>query len=139
MKIEEYRDANYNSRKYAVACSDEHDLSQERILKSISMMKGKLMMQCSPVHVHRIECRMTPAVKNNIITAYRKLAMYGKKTPFVARFDEYGRRLPDEIKIDTLQGMNIKIVDPLDYGHCYLAFEGIIPDSFAVTDENIPF
>lgn len=138
MKIEEHKDTGYNRRRYAVACSDEHDLSQERVLKSISIMKGKLMMQCLPYRVDRIECKMTPAVKNNIITAYRKLAMYGKKTPFVARFDEYGRRLPDEIKIDTLRGMNIKIVDALDYGPCYLTFEGVISDSFAA-NEDMPF
>ena len=130
MKTDVYQDPHSVGRRYAVACSHEPDLSQDRILRSISMMKSKLMMQCAPVKVENIECKMTPAVKNNIVMAYKKLAMYGKKTPFVARFDEYGRRLPDEIKIDTMKGMTIKIVDPVEYGPCYLSFEGIVRDLF---------
>ena len=54
--------------------------------------------------------------------------MYGKKTPFVACFDEYGRRLPDEVKIDTIRGMDIKIVDPDTYGNNYLVFEAVVPE-----------
>ena len=91
-------------------------------------MKSRLMMQCAPVKVENIECKMTPAVKENIIKAYKKLEMYGKKTPFVARFDEYGRRLPDEIKIDVMRGMTIKIVNPDDYNPYYIEFEGKVHD-----------
>lgn len=138
-----YESKNYQSfygREYTVACSYEPDLAQDRILKSLSMMKGKLMMQCAPVHLKNIECKMTPAVKHNIITAYKRLERYGKKTPFVARFDEYGRRLPDEIKIETMQGMEIKIVDPLEYGTHFLEFKGVVHDLFK-TDytKDIPF
>ena len=146
MEIQSNEDPHSLGRRYAVSCSHEPDLSQERILKSISVMKAKLMMQCAPVRLLNIECRMTPAVKQNIIMAYKKLQMYGKKTPFVARFDEYGRRLPDEVKIDTLRGMTIKIVDPVEYGHCYLMFEGVVKDLFTrdytytdVDPEDIPF
>lgn len=128
MKIEEYRDDKSFVRRYAVACHNYTDLSQERILKSISVMKSKLMMQCLPYRVDRIECKMSPMVKTNMINAYRRVNMYGKKTPFVACFDEYGRRLPDEIKIDTIRGMDIKIVDPATYGNNYLVFEAIVPE-----------
>ena len=65
-------------------------------------------------------------VKQNIIIAYKKLHMYGKKLPFIARFDEYGKRLSDEVKIETLKGMNIQIVDSEDYGDFYLEFKGIV-------------
>lgn len=129
MKTYEDRDAASMSRRYAVACSHPADLQQDKILKCISAMKAKLMMQCAPVRVENIECRMTPAVKQNIIMAYKRLEMYGKKTPFVARFDEYGRRLEDEIKIDTMRGMTIKIIDPEDYGPYHIEFEGIVYDT----------
>ena len=67
--------------------------------------------------------------------------MYGKKTPFVACFDEYGRRLPDEIKIDTLRGMDIKIVDPGTYGNNYLVFEAVCLEEKKnkVTYDDLPF
>lgn len=128
MSVHEERDHRSLGRRYAVACSHEPDLSQDRILKSLSAMKAKLMMQCAPIKVENIECRMTPAVKNNIIMAYKRLEMYGKKTPFVARFDEYGRRLTDEVKIEVMKGMTIKILDPVDYGPYHIEFEGIVYD-----------
>lgn len=142
MKVEEYREDNSDNRRYAVACHNYNDLSQERILKTLSIMKSKLMMECMPVHVKSIECKMSPMVKTNIINAYRKVSMYGKKTPFVARFDEYGRRLPDEIQIDTIRGVDLKIVDPDIYGENYLVFEAIIPThEYKVTNsyEDLPF
>ena len=138
MKTYSERDHISNGRKYAVACSHPLDLEQDRILKSISAMKGKLMMQCAPVKLVNVECRMTPAVKHNIIMAYKKLEMYGKKTPFVARFDEFGRRLSDEVKLDTMKGMTIKIVDPVEYGTHYLEFQGVVRDLF-YSDKDIPF
>lgn len=128
MNIEEYRDEKSLNRRYVVACHNYTDLSQERILKSISVMKSKLMFQCLPYRVDRIECKMSPMVKTNMINAYRRVNMYGKKTPFVACFDEYGRRLPDEVKIDTIRGMDIKIVDPSTYGNNYLIFEAVVPE-----------
>lgn len=116
------------SKECLVVCTNRIDLTQERILKNLSIMKSNLMIQCAPIHLKKIECTMTSVVKENIIMAWRKLNMYGKKTPFVARFDEYGRRLPDEIKIETLSGMTIKIVSPEEHGEYYLEFKGIISD-----------
>lgn len=127
MKVEESRVDITDNYRYAVACHNYSDLSPERILKSLSIMKSKLMMECMPIRVEKIECKMSPMVKDNIIKAYRKISMYGKKTPFVACFDEYGRRLPDEIKIDTMRGVDLKIIDPDTYGNNYLEFETIIP------------
>lgn len=127
MKVEESRVDITDNYRYAVACHNHSDLSPERILKSLSIMKSKLMMECMPIRVEKIECKMSPMVKDNIIKAYRKISMYGKKTPFVACFDEYGRRLPDEIKIDTMRGVDLKIINPDTYGNNYLEFETIIP------------
>lgn len=124
------KEPEYNGRRYRVTCNNSRDLLQDRILKNLSIMKSKLMMECAPVHVRRIECKMTPAVKKNIIQAFKKLNMYGKKTPFIARFDEYGRRLEDDVKIETLEGMTINIVDPNDYGELYLEFTGVVEDLF---------
>lgn len=128
MKIYENKEVASIGQRYAVACSHEPDLSQDKILKCISIMKSKLMMQCAPRKVADIECKMTPVIKHNIISAWKRLDRYGKKPPFVARFDEYGRRLPDEIKIDTMKGMTIKIVDPTEYGSHYISFEGVVYD-----------
>ena len=138
MKVEENREFGTSNYKYAVACHNYEDLLEKNILKCISIMKAKLMMECMPYHVKNIQCRMSPMVKNNIIMAYRKLSMYGKKTPFVARFDEYGRRLEDEIKIDTMKGMDIKIVDPDIYGQNYLVFETYI-NKAPFSDDELPF
>lgn len=138
MKVEENREFGTSNYKYAVACHNYEDLLEKNILKCISIMKAKLMMECMPYHVKNIQCRMSPMVKNNIIMAYRKLSMYGKKTPFVARFDEYGRRLEDEIKIDTMRGMDIKIVDPDIYGQNYLVFETYI-NKAPLSDDELPF
>ena len=111
-----------DKRTYCVSCEDSSDLSQDHILRSIEIMKAKLLMQISPVKVKQIECKMTPKVKDAIITAVRKLDMYGKTRPFIARFDEYGRRLPDEIKFDTMRGMLIEIMDPDIHGEYHLEF-----------------
>lgn len=134
------------SHECRVTCNKESDLAQDRILLNLSKIKSILMMKCTPVRLERIECTMTPIVKKNIIAAWRKIHMYGKCTPFVARFDEYGRRLSDEIKIETLKGMTIKIVDPNKYGEYYLEFKGITPDHVfrykedsSVFDEDVPF
>ena len=139
MKVEENREFGTSNYRYAVACHNYEDLLEKNILKCISIMKAKLMMECMPIRVEKIECKMSPMVKSNIINAYRKVSMYGKKTPFVACFDDYGRRLPDEIQIDTIRGMDIKIVDPDVYGNNYLEFETIIPHHVCSENEEFVF
>lgn len=127
-----------NNYRYTVMCCNHDDLSQAKILKCISVIKAKLMFECMPYSVENIKCKMSPTVKNNIILAYRRLSMYGKKTPFVARFDEYGRRLDDEIKIDTMRGMDIEIVDPEIFGEDYLLLETNINKGPRFSDD-LPF
>ena len=130
MSWEEYTDVdkNYSDRHLKVVCKNIPDLEQDRILKSLSIMKAELMMKCAPVKLDKIECKMTPVVKHNIVTAWKRLSRYGKSTPFVACFDEYGRRIHDDVRLNTLHGMTIKLVDPMEYGSHYIDFEGIIRD-----------
>ena len=85
---------------YVVRCTDIVDLSVGRILKTLSAMKGKLMLDTAPVQIQNIDCFMTPIVRKHIIMASKKLKMYGKNPPIIARFDEFGNRLPDEIELD---------------------------------------
>lgn len=125
MELEQYKEDKSDHYRRAVVCREYKDLSSERILKSLSIMKSKLLMDSALIKIEKIECKMSPMVKNNIIKAYRKVSMYGKKTPFVACFDDYGRRLPDEIKIDTIRGVDLKIVNPIECGDNYLSFEVI--------------
>ena len=122
--------------RYVACCNDILDLSQERVLTTLSAIKGRLMAEVSPMLVKSFECKMTPTVRNNIIQASKKLKMYGKKQPIIARFDDYGNRLPDELDLGTSQGITLKIVDPDDYGQFYLemtAFE------FPNIEDIVPF
>lgn len=135
--------------EHIVVCEDRSDLSTEKILKTLSAVKGKLMLDVAPIHIKTIECNMTPEVRKNIVTASKRLRMYGKKRPIIARFDEYGNRLPDEIELDSFQGVTLKIIDPDEYGDYYLemrAFEFPSGDYTTYTTtpweafgEDIPF
>jgi len=59
---------------------------------------------------------MTPSVRRSIVLASKKLDRYGKPRPITARFDEWGNRLPDEIRINGDKGITLKIVnDSTDY------------------------
>ncbi|MDE6946248.1 MAG: hypothetical protein K2P14_03575 [Anaeroplasmataceae bacterium] len=72
-----------------VGCSNLEYLSSDKILKTLSAIKGRLMLEISPIHIRDITCSMTPEVKKNIIQASKKLRAYGKKRPLIACFDEY--------------------------------------------------
>ena len=134
-----------------VACTDVDDLSGERVLKTLSAVKGKLMLDIAPIHIQKLECSMTPLVKKNIIQASKKLKMYGKKRPIIACFDEFGNRLPDKIELDTSQGVSLIIVDPKEYGDFYLELKAIefpsgdyctlsYPDmTWTSIDDSLPF
>lgn len=137
IRLEEYRMEKTDALARRLVCDEDKDLNPDRIFKTISIMKSKLMVACVPYRIDHIKCKMTPTVKNNLITAYRKINMFGKKTPFVARFDEYGRRLPDDIQIDTLRGMDIELVNPANYGEFYISFYAVA-SSYIITDD-IPF
>lgn len=111
--------------EHIVACCNEKDLSVENVLKTLSAVKGKLMLDIVPLRIKTIECSITPQVRRNIITASKRLKMYGKKRPIIARFDEYGNRLPDEIDLGSANGITLKIVDPEEYGLYYFELKGI--------------
>lgn len=118
-----------NSHEHIVCCEDKLDLSTERVLTTLSAVKGRLMFEIAPIHIKEIQCKMTPMVKNHIIEASKKLKMYGKKSPIIPSFDEYGNRLPDRIEIGEDKGITVKIVEPEKYGDVYfelkaLEFEG---------------
>lgn len=141
MEIREYREPFARGHKYAVSCDCVADLSPKQILKTISIMKSKLLMECAPHRVNSITCRMTPATKDTLIQAYRKSTMYGK-SPFIASYDEYGRRIGTDVKIETLRGMTIDILSPDKPDGLYIAFEGMIDDVFRPIDDeygDLPF
>lgn len=107
---------DYPGGEHAVICDTVLDLLPEKILTTISAVKGKLMFTIAPVHIKEIQCKMTPDVRNNIIEASKKLKMYGKKSPIIPSFDEYGNRLPDQIEIGGSKGITVQIIDPQDVG-----------------------
>ena len=110
---------------YIVYCDTEAELSPENVLKNISVMKGKLMSDCTYGVVNRIVCEMTPLVKENIVKASKRLKMYGKSQPIVHRFDEYMRPLDDELMIDPPNGMTINIKNPKLCGDFYLSLRAV--------------
>ena len=142
-EVEVIRKESHNSGEHIVACCNEKDLAPENILKTLSAVKGKLMMDIAPIHIGKIECCMTPQVRKNIVTASKRLKMYGKKRPIIARFDEYGNRLPDEIDIGTSRGITLKIIEPEKYGPYYLELKGLeFSDEnfvYSVDPEDLPF
>lgn len=117
--------------EYMVCCKNTPDLLSDHILTTLSAAKGKLMFGVAPIHIKEITCKMTPEVRQNIINASKRLKMYGKKSPIVPSFDEYGNRLPDQIEIGDNRGIIIQIVDPEEYGMLYFELTAIkIPDTY---------
>lgn len=111
--------------EHIVCCEDMIDLSVERVLTTLSAVKGRLMFEIAPIHIKEIQCKMTPMVKKHIIDASKKLKMYGKKIPIIPSFDEYGNRLPDEIEIGDSKGITVQIVEPEKYGTVYFELKAI--------------
>lgn len=117
--------------EYVVCCRNTPDLLSEHILTTLSAAKGKLMFEVAPIHIKEITCKMTPEVKKNIINASKRLKMYGKKSPIIPSFDEYGNRLPDQIEIGDNRGIIVQIVNPEEYGMLYFELTAIkIPDMY---------
>lgn len=136
--------------KYVCRVKDTSDLLPEKILVTLSAVKGRLMMEVAPIHIKEFQCSMTPAVRKNIIQASKRARMYGKKMPIIARFDEYGRQLPEQIEINDSPGVNLRILDPADYGELYLELVAIESpnNTYRTTrdwtytgefDEDVPF
>ena len=114
-----------DGHEHVVLCNEVRDLLPEKVLTTVSAAKGRLMFEIAPIHIKEIQCKMTPHVKNNIIEASKKLKMYGKKSPIIPSFDEYGNRLPDQIEIGDNKGIIIKIVDSKEYGDLYFELKAI--------------
>lgn len=135
--------------KYVVCCKNTPDLLSEHILTTLSATKGKLMFEIAPIHIKEIQCKMTPAVRKNIVDASKRLRMYGKKSPIVPSFDEYGNRLSDHIEIGDDRGITVQIVDPEEYGVLYFELTAIkFPDTYYnptwssadwTLDDSVPF
>lgn len=136
--------------RYVCCVKDTPDLLPEKILVTLSAIKGRLMMEVAPIHIKEFQCSMTPAVRKNIIQASKRAKMYGKKMPIIARFDEYGNPLPEQIEINDSPGVNLRILDPADYGELYLELVAIeFPNNEYETvrdwtyigefDEDLPF
>lgn len=126
------------ARTHKVYCDDKIALTTENILKTLASMRGKLMLDIMPIRIESIECSVTPEIKNRLLSASKKLKMYGKKPPLVVRFDEWGDRLPDEIRTEDGSGIQLKIVDPALYGELYFelrATEKMVTDY----DDTLPF
>ena len=107
----------------ALSDTDNEDLSAEYILKLVESMKAKLMYKTMAICISHFECKMTPVVRENIVRAWKKLNMYGKKPPFVPRFDEYMNELPEKFNVEG--GIIVKMVDPKDYGKLYFELDAI--------------
>ena len=114
-----------DKREHIVCCEDKLDLSVERVLTTLSAVKGRLMFEIAPIHIKEIQCKMTPLVKDHIVSASKKLRRYGKTSPIIASFDEYGNRLPDQIEIGDSRGITVQIVDPESYGMVYFELKAI--------------
>lgn len=123
--------------KYVCCIKDTPDLLPERILVTLSAVKGGLMMEVAPIHVKEFQCSMTPAVRKNIIQASKRNRMYGKKMPIIARFDEYGRPLPEQIEINDSPGVNLRILEPAYDGELYFELVAIeFPNNEDKTTED---
>lgn len=133
--------------EHIVLCDTVLDLLPDRILTTLSAAKGKLMFTVAPIHIKEIQCAMTPDVRNHIIEASKRLKMYGKKSPIIPSFDEYGNRLPDQIEIGNDKGITIQIVDPQRFGRLYLELRAIefptvkysSADYWNAYEEDVPF
>lgn len=125
----------------AVVCKDYEDLSTEHILTTLSVIKGKLMLDLMPYRIKKMECSITPEVKKNIINASKRLKMYGKDRPLVVHFDEWGNKLPDEITIGSHSGITLKIVNPDDVGDFYFELRAtVLPETDSYCDSlDLPF
>ena len=111
--------------KYVCCIKDTPDLLPEKILITLSAIKGRLMMEVGSTHIKEFQCSMTPAVRKNITQASKRVRMYGKKMPIIVRFDEYGRPLPEQIEIDNPPGVNIRIFEPAYDGELYFELVAI--------------
>lgn len=119
---------NINKEKgeLTISCATKSDLLPNTILNTLFSMKNKLEYELPKDGIQRKhQCLMTPAVKKSLIQANKRAKRYGKDAPVIARFDEYGRVLPDSIQIDHIEGITVVIVDPKKVGEFYFALHTV--------------
>lgn len=134
-----YTDLETMQDRYELICTDKESLSQTNVLRTLMRLKSEFVYNCAPYKMKDVKCKMSPIVKENLIKAYRKLHMYGKKLPIIVSFDEYGRRLPDQLQDDLAKGITVKIVDSEQKNNYFLAFDGEQDLRFTQDDRDVPF
>lgn len=91
------------------------------MLFTLSVLKAELVIDMKSTPIRNLCCRITPMVKRNMIQANKKLCMYGKERPVLARFDLFGDSSSTENnEFSAIDGVNIVIVDPEIFGKFYL-------------------
>lgn len=112
-------------KPYAIVhCNVSRDLMPNTILDTLSILKGNLMRELCTNKVKKVECHMTPAVKANLIQAYKRLEMYGKEMPFIPCCTDMAELLPARLDLEDMKGIEVHIVDPADNGEFYLDLKG---------------
>ena len=106
----------YYDDTYVISCKDAEALSPYTILKSVNLIKARMEERCSSYIVESVECEMTPKIRENISMAYKRAKSFGKENRIlIARFDEFGNRLPDEMNLGIgprLFHVSVNIVEP---------------------------
>lgn len=131
-----------DNKEVHIICKNPERLQQKVIYYTLYLMKHRLQSETMGIKLYKIECRMTPLVKDTLFKANKKLVMYGKKPPVIPRFDEALNRLPDEIKFDTEEkGIAIEIVDEDIFSDYHLELIGILekPTGNDLYFDDLPF
>ena len=137
--VDEFSDYIEESKieRHSVKYNNEKDLCIERVLETLSIAKTMLIKECRTDHVKKVECKMTPAVRHNLESAYRKLMMFGKQMPYVPCYNNDFEELPHELKVENQLGVKITVVNPEEYGEYYFELIGAIRKSdFDYVDNN---
>lgn len=112
--------------RHSVKYNNKKDLCIEHVLETFSIAKTMLIKECNTDRVKKVECKMTPAVRHNLESAYRKLMMFGKQMPYVPCYNNDFEELPHELKVENQLGVKITIVNPEEYGEYYFELIGAI-------------
>lgn len=115
--------------RHSVKYDDEKDLCIERVLETFSIAKTMLIKECNTDRVKKVECKMTPVVRHNLESAYRKLMMFGKQMPYVPCYNSDFEELPHELKVKNQSGVKITIVNPEEHGEYYFELIGVLKKS----------
>lgn len=117
----------YYNDTYVISCKDAEALSPYTILKSVNLIKARMEERCSSYIVESVECEMTPKIRENISMAYKRAKSFGKENRIlIARFDEFGNRLPDEMNLGIgprLFHVSVNITEPKNEEEYYFCMK----------------